>query len=274
MIKNGGYVIKKINALSFLLLGLFSSTLSAAPAPVKEGGFSAGIEVYKPYVKEHLTEGELDRMIGLSVDYDHPISQSRFMRWHAYRTVEHKKASGEHKGIALDFGRGQQHEMRAGFDYLVNLNFSDTTQLTPHVGLQYRRFVHSGDPGQNSYNHQKAHYTMAPIGIDLTTRFSANWGLSFSGEYQYLIYGQQVAYTSDRTLILPTLDDIKANGHGVMLGADLIYHWNHARMSIGATIQSWEVETNTNNLDTVKKSEGFMPSNQESQLGMHLRFYL
>lgn len=249
-------------------------TTMSLPAPEKEGGFSAGIEVYKPYVKEHLSEGELDHLIGLSVDYDHPISQSRFMRWHAYRTVEHKETSGDHKGIAFDFSRGQQFEMRGGFDYLVNLSFSDSTRITPHVGLQYRRFVHSGEPSVAAYNHQKAHYAMAPVGVDLTTRFSQNWGLSVSGEYQYLIYGQQVAYTSDHTLILPTLDDIKANGHGVLLGADLVYYWNHARMSLGATIQTWEVETDTKNLAVMKKSEGFMPSNQESQLGMHLRFYL
>ena len=258
-------------------LPLFSVSMVALamPSPSIDGGFSASVEAYKPYVKEKLYEGKINRLMGLSVDYDHAISQSRFMRWHFYRTVEHKKADGEHKGVVFNFSKDREYEMRAGADYAFNLNFSDHTKITPHAGLQYREFVHSDKESvTRSYNNQKAHYTMAPVGVDITTRLSGNWGLSFSGEYQYLIYGQQVAYTSDHSLILPTLDDIKANGHGTKIGADVLYHWDHARLSVGASLQSWEVETDTKSAQTARLSEGFMPSNQESQIGVHARFFL
>ena len=257
-----------------LLLSL-NPAFAGPIAPI--GGMGMQLEAYQIRTKQPVSSNSDKQLIGVHLNYDHDLGGDRYMRWHLFRTVNVTRAKSDDKqGMAINLNKDQQHEFSTGVDYQASLAISDSTSINPRAGFEYRRFFHGQDAsGYDAYPNQKAHFALLPVGVDLMASLSANWMLEASATYQYLIYSNQVAYTSGNSLVLPTSQDIKANGFGTRFGSDLFYLMGHSRLGIGAFIQSWRVSTDDPQAKNLPLSSlAFMPNNQASQLGVHVSFHL
>ncbi len=251
-----------------------ATVLASSAMPIE--GIGASLETYQVQTKKPLPSAADRQMIGVYLNYDHNLGGDRFMRWHAFRTIDMSNTeNADQKGMKINLSKDQQHEFSAGFDYQVSLALSDSTSLNPRTGFEYRRFFHGQDTsGNHAYPNQKAHFALVPVGFDVMTRLSANWMLEASGTYQYLVYSNQVAYTSDNSLIIPTAKDIKANGFGTRFGTDLFYLLGHSRLGIGAFLQSWQVTADSAKIKDLPPSYlAFMPNNQARQIGIHVSMH-
>ncbi len=264
--------------INLSILTMYASIGLALPGPV--AGIGLGLETYQYKTKQAIPNHSQEQLLGIHINYDHPVDEGRLLRWHWYRNLGITHGTNQNSSadrISLNLNKHQQHDMIAGVSYQAILPISDTTSFDPHVGIEYRRFFHKDDQNlaSQSYSRQKAQFALVPVGLDLYTSISQNWLLELSGTYQYLIYSQQIAYTSGSDLVLPTIKDIKANGYGTKLGADLHYVWEHARLGLGAFIQAWHIDANRahGSSNLTASSTNFMPNNQTKQIGMHVMFH-
>lgn len=263
----------------FQLIGLLvlTSITTALAIPGPTAGLGFGVETYRYKARYEPTSTE--HILGLHLNYDYPVADDRFLRWHVYRTVAvtfASEANPDGKGLIIDLNENQQHEDIIGVDYQVTLPLSGLMSIAPHAGVEYRRFFHDSESTTEAFAQQKAYYALLPVGLGFFKELNDTWQLELSGKYQYIVYSHQIAYTAGTNLVLPTFNDIEANGHGLRFGIDMHYILSYARLIVGATIQSWHVRPSRDDPDQTitDTAHNFMPNNQEEQIGIHFLVHL
>jgi hypothetical protein len=172
--------------------------------------------VYKEPIFSLKSKGE---MFGVYAVYTYrpgkdDIFENQFVTMYRLDTklsIGEMEYSSEPSGTAKGF-QDYMFETRAivGYDW----NTAPDWQLTPYVGVGYRRLSDSGSgiissAGGHFYD-RIANYWYFPLGIDVTHQLNKEWRIQANGEFDSLFWGNQETKLSD---VSPGLSDVNNDQH-------------------------------------------------------------
>ena len=179
----------------------------------------------QPFMESH------GQTAGLSVHVTKDFKKRLQVSFDAIQEFGSTDYTAGHQGIGAKYGEIQAFDephREHNLTLSAGLKIKQSKHMTfiPSLGLNYRHFFQ--DTGQSftkydniwigSYN-RETRYLTAPVGATMTIDLPAKMQLSFTGTYDFLVYGRQDSYISNLDLEGSDLKNIQHSGHGYYLAA-------------------------------------------------------
>ena len=207
------------------------------PGVMKDKGVMKGIYgeyTYTPVKKEFL--------------YSDNIDFYKIEGKHSWGHVDYEAETDTQAGSRIDNIADYIYEIRG----LVGKTVIDEEVLVKfYSGLGYR-YLNDDSGGMVSglgfYGYEReSNYYYLPLGMEFGAKIDKNWEWIFKGEYDWLIYGQQISHLSDGNQF-PSVSgnkDVKNNqdeGHGFRASFMLARRLGLCKLSVEPFVRYWKIE--------------------------------
>ena len=289
MIFQHNQIKKIIKALTLTFL-LTCSAHAEAPQKKKDltHEFMVGLESYKYHYGERTPKQSNfmqynGMMFGVSGSYELTYKDRVFLRpearvaygftqYTSYRNPKFPKSSVPN----LTF----EPRLLVGGNILLSNSF----KLSPYVGLGYRYKSDDArdvvcDKGKPLGRKRISHYWYIPVGSRLTYDFTDHWFVKLMAEYDWVISGRQLSYSTNGIYPSPLVNKQKS-GWGAK-GELLVGHrFDKVSVAFGPYMNYWKI-AKSKEVMSYKKDEwggiltgpAWEPRNVTKEIGVKLNFY-
>lgn len=148
---------------------------------------------------------------------------------------------------------------------LYGYNFgSETTQFTPYIGFGYRFLSNNMDKDDSGYRRESTYYYI-PIGASLKTGADNGFSATFTGEFDWLVYGNQYSGLSGG------VNNLQSKGLGARGGIKLAAGSEDFRVFIEPFYRFWKIQNS--DVVMINSSEGLLePFNISREYGVKVGF--
>lgn len=222
---------------TFLSVSLYSFADSLTPNTWEMGTEISHITYKEPDVME-----EKGMMYGLAGSYTYHDS---FMF----------KIDGKSSYGSVDYTSQDTGTIDAIDDYMLELrtvggydfNITDTTTITPYLGIGYR-YLNDDSKGMVSSTNalgyeRESNYYYSPIGILAVNEFDNNeWSIGLTTEYDHFWKGKQISHLSDVDLGYSDLKNDQNEGFGCRGSIQIIKRDENIDFMIEPFIRYWDIK--------------------------------
>ncbi len=148
--------------------------------------------------------------------------------------------------------------------------------FTPFAGLGWR-YLNDDTGGRQSSKgasgyERESRYFYAPLGVEAAQKLSGSWLLSFTGEYDLFIIGQQTSHLSDVDGGLPDIRNKQHKGYGTRASIRLLHEGKEFNFFMEPFFRYWHIRDSDTSTATGTKYivTGLEPDNNSTEVGLKL----
>ncbi len=249
---------------------------------IKERKFELGTEASHIIYKEPIFSlRDKGNMYGLFGSYVYRPNTGNYL-YNKFLSMYRLDAKASYGKIDYESsGSGTIHHID---DYMVEIRgllgkdyyLGQYSLLTPFAGLGWR-YLNDDTGGRQSSTgasgyERESRYFYAPLGVEAAHKLGSSWLLSFTGEYDLFIIGQQTSHLSDVDGALPDIKNKQHKGYGTRGSIRLLHVGKEINFFMESFIRYWHIR----NSDTVTAAgsrfivTGREPDNNSTEVGVKL----
>ena len=148
--------------------------------------------------------------------------------------------------------------------------------LTPFTGFGWR-YLNDDSGGRESSAgaagyERESQYFYLPLGLEAAQKLNGNWILSFTGEYDLFIFGQQTSHLSDVDGGFPDIKNKQHKGYGTRGSIRLLREGKGFNFFMEPFIRYWHIRDSniTTATGTAFIVTGLEPDNNSTEIGVKL----
>ena len=285
-IKNNGINMIKIYKYCAVLLSILSmsfsiaasdsvrtqqanSTLTTTPNEIFKYKYSIGIEIFPYIYREPNVMRSKGVLYGVNGSYAFYLGKDYYMQ------LDGRAIRGKTDYSSKKTGSNGTEEPNKLFEtrLLINRHFQlyDNLDINPFFGFGYRYKEDDSSLNKSSTGHigylRRSSYYYMPIGLSVNYKLPKGWNVFISGEYDFLLEGEQLSY-----IPFETIKNKQHKGYGVRSEILFEKSFDEYIISVGPYINYWNISNSKKHFSNcIFYSCFFEPKNNTVESGIKLK---